>query len=58
MKIQLIIILLVCLIIRNGNVLAQEDKSKTVVAKDVPAAVALTKNLSETEAYVWPKIRK
>jgi alpha-L-fucosidase len=55
MKIQLILILLVNLIINTNIVLAQEDKSKTAVAKDDPAAVALTKNLSETEAYVWPK---
>ena len=55
MKLQLILILLISLIINTNIVLAQEDKSKTAVAKDDPAAVALTKNLSETEAYVWPK---
>jgi hypothetical protein len=55
MKLKFILVLLVSLIIRTGNVLAQDDNTKTAVAKDDPAAVALTKNLSEEEAYVWPK---
>jgi alpha-L-fucosidase len=55
MKLKLILFLLVSMIITTGIVLAQDDKNKTAIAPDDPATVALTKNLSEEEAYVWPK---
>jgi len=38
-----------------GYTRAQENKNSTAVSKDDPLATELTKNLSETDGYVWPK---
>ena len=52
---KLIFVFLFSLVCMAGKVLAQADKNIPVVPKDDPAAVALTKNLSENDGYIWPK---
>ncbi len=54
MNCKVIFLLFFSLAIMAGKVKAQNDKNVTVFPKDDPAAVALTKNISENEGYVWP----
>lgn len=52
---KLTLLFFISLFVMTGNLSAQNDKNTTVVAKDDPMAVELTKKLSETEGYSWPK---
>ena len=52
---KLILLFLFSLLIMAGNLPAQNDKNTAAVAKDDPMAVELTKKLSETDGYSWPK---
>jgi len=52
---NVIFVLLLSLLIQVGSVYAQVEKEKPVVSKDDPLAVELTKKLSETDGYSWPK---
>ncbi len=55
MKRRIITTCILILFILSLNVQAQSGNTATVPAKDDPLAVALTKNLSESDTYVWPK---
>jgi alpha-L-fucosidase len=54
MNSKLIFLLFLSQAIMAGKVMAQNDKNIPVAPKDDPAAVSLTKHLSENEGYVWP----
>lgn len=55
MKRKLIAVLMLSLVIVASQAKGQDDKNKAGGAKDDPAAVALTQNVPESEAYVWPE---
>lgn len=55
MKSTLILVVLLNLVIVAGTALAQDNKNKAPVSTDDPATATLTKKLTETDTYVWPK---
>ena len=52
---RLIFVFLLFLGTRTCDVIAQSANDTLKVPKDDPLAVKLTKNLSETDSYVWPQ---
>jgi len=55
MNLKLIFAILFCLTIGTRIVIAQAANDPKAVSKDDPLATELTKNMSETDGYVWPK---
>ena len=52
---KLLIVFFLSLVIWTNSVIAQTGNIPTAIAKDDPLAVKLTRNLSATDTYVWPK---
>ena len=52
---KLLIAFPLSLVLLTNNVIAQTGNTTTAISKDDPLAVKLTRNLSVTDTYVWPK---
>ena len=48
-------LIILSLVLVTGSTIAQTDNKTSVLSKNDPLAVELTRNLSETDTYVWPK---
>lgn len=55
MNSKLILVCLLLLVVTTGSLNTQTGNNISVGSKDDPLAVKLTRNLSETDTYVWPK---